>query len=251
MSPEVLKVSALSAHALWASTYDLNASPILRLEERIVEDLLFSAGDDTWGRAPDGWAPRQVSILDAGCGTGRWLAKLAQPDVAGVGIDLSAPMLRQAQRRPGLSERLVQADCSNIPLRSAAIDLAISSFCVAYMPVVRPFAQELARVVRPGGHLILSDFHPSARVRGWTRSFRHEETIVEILSFEHPLDRICDVFEQEGFELERLAEPQFSECDRQAFQQAGREDLFRKVFGEIAIFVCAFRRKAHEMVRDL
>jgi SAM-dependent methyltransferase len=237
VSRETLKLSPLAAHAIWASTYDLHANPVLLLEERVVEGFLASTGCST--------------VLDVGCGTGRWLTKFVERGTPAVGLDLSAPMLRQAQRRPGLGGRLVLADCSTIPLRTASVELAISSFCIGYVQDVREFAKELARVVRPNGHVIISDFHPSARGRGWTRSFRHGNTVVEILSSDHGMDCVFDGFAQGGLELVRYAEPRFGDLDRDAFDRCGRRDLFLKVRGEIAIFAGLFRQTRKPFARGV
>ena len=184
----VVRLPALEAHALWAETYDLNPNPLLALEERIVRPILPNM--------------QGMTVLDVACGTGRWLAKLLdyRPRAA-MGLDLSPAMLQQARCKPLLQERLIQADCMKIPVGSAAVDFAISSFAVSYVSHLHHFASELSRVMRNGGYLLLTDFHPSAHLRGWKRSFRHHGNIVEIASHERSVGCICDAFEARGFEL--------------------------------------------------
>lgn len=228
MSREVLQLPSMAAHALWATTYDSDPNPLLSLEERTVEALLPSL--------------HGLVALDAACGTGRWLTNLVRRGAETVvGLDLSPEMLQQAAHKPGLGTRLIEADCMTMPLRNASLDFAISSFCLGYVLDMPGFARELSRVVRHGGHLVLSDFHPSALARGWKRSFRQDNTVVEISNFPRLLADITETFAGEGFELLRLVEPRFDEADRSSFDRCGKGDLFLEVLGEVAIFVCLFR----------
>jgi ubiquinone/menaquinone biosynthesis C-methylase UbiE len=151
-------------------------------------------------------------------------------------------MLHQASARPALATRLIQADCVAIPLRTCSVDLAILSLGLGYVEDLSGLAKELSRVLRTEGQLILADFHPDAQARGWKRSFRQGETVVEISSFPRTLERIRDAFSSEYFRLVRCMEQPFGELDRALFDQCGRPDLFRKVFGNVAIFVCVYRR---------
>jgi ubiquinone/menaquinone biosynthesis C-methylase UbiE len=92
-----IRLSPLTAHALWAATYDQDANPLVSLEERTVEPLLPAS------------MVGQVT-LDVACGTGRWLTKFARRGAMVVGLDLSSEMLHQASARPALATRLIQAD---------------------------------------------------------------------------------------------------------------------------------------------
>jgi ubiquinone/menaquinone biosynthesis C-methylase UbiE len=224
-----IRLSPLAAHALWAATYDRDANPLVSLEERTVEPLLPAS------------MAGQVTV-DVACGTGRWLTKLERRGARVVGLDLSPEMLHQASAKPALGTRLIQADCVAIPLRDSSADLAILSLGLGYVEDLSGLAKELARVLRPEGQLILSDFHPEAQARGWKRSFRHGEKVVEISSFPRTLDCIRDAFCNENFRLVRCIEQPFGEVDRPLFDQCGRPDLFRRVLGQVAIFVCVFRR---------
>ena len=230
MSRSVLNLPPIAAHALWAATYDRDPNPLLALEERTVEPLLPVSMNG------------QVA-LDVACGTGRWMAKLRNHGATTVGLDLSSEMLHQASRKSTLGPSLIQADCLAVPLRSRSVDLAVFSFGVSYVKDLSGSAKELCRVLRRDGQLILSDFHPAAQARGWKRSFRHGETVVEINSIPRTLDCVRDAFAGQDFRLMRCIEQPFSAEDEPLFDQCGRRDLFPRVFGDVAIFVCVFRCK--------
>jgi 23S rRNA (guanine745-N1)-methyltransferase len=90
-------------------------------------------------------------ILDAGAGTGHHLARiaatLAQP-VIGLGLDISKDATRQASRRWPTLAFAVSDVWAEWPVRDAAVDLVVSIFAPRNFP-------EAARVLRPGGWLVL------------------------------------------------------------------------------------------------
>lgn len=104
-------------------------------------------------------------VLDAGCGTGRALTPLRAavgPSGVVVGADLTPAMLAAAVRagrdRAG---RLMLADVTALPFRSASLDAVFAAGLIAHLPRPEENLRELARVVRPGGTLAL--FHPIGR----------------------------------------------------------------------------------------
>ncbi|MBZ5561664.1 MAG: class I SAM-dependent methyltransferase [Acidobacteriia bacterium] len=225
----ILRLSAVEAHDLWSQTYDRIANPLLALEERTLEPLLPKAD--------------RAFVLDVACGTGRWLEKLMRQGAGcAVGIDLSRKMLVQGRRKPLLERCLVQADGSALPVRTCTVDLAICSFAVSYVRELDGFAGELARVLRSGGALFLSDFHPSGYARGWRRCFRHEGRVIEISSFDYSLHDIRRVFAAAGFKRVCEAQPNFGEEERSFFQARGKEDLFAQACNGPAIYICGFVR---------
>jgi ubiquinone/menaquinone biosynthesis C-methylase UbiE len=225
----MLQLSSIDAHALWAPSYDSSANPILSLEERTVEPLLPMIE----GR----------HVLDLACGTGRWLARLAGRGAAtAVGLDLSREMLREARKKPGLATRLIEAGATAIPLRAGAVDFAICSFGLSYVAELERLAEELSRVVKDGGDLIVADFHPSAQARGWKRSFRHNGERVEILSIPRSVACVRETFEKRGFESVACLEPEFGESERTIFESCGKGRVFEESSGQAAIFVLGCRR---------
>jgi ubiquinone/menaquinone biosynthesis C-methylase UbiE len=96
-------------------------------------------------------------VLEAGCGTGLLLRDTASFARTAVGLDLSRGMLSSARQR-GL--RVVQGSLTDVPLPSASVDLVYSMKVLAHVPPIREAVAELARVVRPGGHLLLEFYNP-------------------------------------------------------------------------------------------
>jgi len=215
------------AYALWARTYDSHPNPLLVLEERNLLPLL----------------PRLEGkfVLDVACGTGRWLnLLLARGAGHGVGFDLSHEMLTQAQQKHAIRERVVRADCTAIPVSSGTVDMAICSFAVGYVADLGVVASELSRVLRDGGHLIVTDIHPSGLERGWRRTFRQDGEVVEIANFQLSIDHLCLTFQERGLKLDRTITPWFGEAERPIFRTCGKEHLFELSQAGPAIFICSF-----------
>ncbi len=98
-------------------------------------------------------------ILDAGCGNGRYLRFLirqADPDAELTGFDLSEGMLQRAQKRLDSDRpKLLAADLTRLPYRDQSFDAVVCGWVLEHLPDPRPGLQELARVMQPGGKLLL------------------------------------------------------------------------------------------------
>jgi ubiquinone/menaquinone biosynthesis C-methylase UbiE len=115
------------------------------------------------GEAFAGRDQRQMRLLDIGCGTGRFLdfVKQAWPRLTTCGLDMSEAYVRHAQRRlAGRSRtRFVVGKAEAIPAPDNSQDAVTSIFVFHELPpqVRRAALAECARVLRPGGRLVLLD----------------------------------------------------------------------------------------------
>ena len=114
-------------------------------------------------RALRGKDQRKTRVLDVACGNGRFLeqALAAFPRLKAMGLDLSPAYLGKARRRlqayPHVE--LIAGQAEAIPLETGQVDLASCVYLFHELPPrVRPLvAAEIARVVAPGGGLVLAD----------------------------------------------------------------------------------------------
>ena len=150
---ETLTVS--EAYARLADSYPAEAhNPFMKLEQETLLELL----PDVAGKI----------ALDVACGTGRYLELLrARGATVAVGVDASAEMLRKAR---GLGA-LARGDLRALPVASARFDLVVCGLAVGHVAALSVVLAEMGRVLRPGGTLVYSDFHPFARLLGHARVF--------------------------------------------------------------------------------
>jgi ubiquinone/menaquinone biosynthesis C-methylase UbiE len=106
---------------------------------------------------------RGLRLLDVGCGTGRFLdfVKQAWPRLPALGLDMSEAYIRQARRhlRRWGWMRLIVANGEAIPAPDASQDAVTSIFMFHELPpkVRRAVFSEFARVLKPGGRLVVVD----------------------------------------------------------------------------------------------
>ena len=97
-------------------------------------------------------------LLDVGCGHGTPALREVAPDSPAVGLDLSREQLRIA-RETDFAGALVQADAAALPFRADAFDAVTAFDSLIHVPLSdhRTVVEEFARVLRPGGGVLLSE----------------------------------------------------------------------------------------------
>lgn len=106
-------------------------------------------------------APPGATVLDIGTGPGRLLHEIAarRADLVLGGVDLSADMVALATASAGdWSSRITVADVADLPHADDSVDVAVSTLSMHEWPDRVRALGELARVLRPGGVLLVYDF---------------------------------------------------------------------------------------------
>jgi ubiquinone/menaquinone biosynthesis C-methylase UbiE len=120
-------------------------------------------------------------VLDVACGTGLNVDFLPA-DTAYVGVDLSPEMVANARRRYGRLDRVegfCEADAQTLPFDDGAFDTVVSALSTCTFPEPVAALDEMARVCRPGGRVLLfehgrSAVGPVARVQAWRADAHYE-----------------------------------------------------------------------------
>jgi phosphatidylethanolamine/phosphatidyl-N-methylethanolamine N-methyltransferase len=171
-----LDINTISkAYARWAPVYDLVFGPVFEAARRTA----IVAAERIGGR-----------ILEVGVGTGISLPEYSRTSRL-CGIDISAPMLRKAQERVaelGLKnvEGLYVMDAEHMGFPDASFDVVVAQYVVNTVPNPEATLDEFARVLKPGGEIILLSrvgaeggmrlalerwFAPAACKLGWRSDF--------------------------------------------------------------------------------
>lgn len=220
------------AFTAWAAVYDEQENPLLSLEERFLSCIL-----------PDS---ANKHVVDIGCGTGRWLSYFSRAGAASLcGLDNSKAMLDVAAGKHLANARLVQAELPLIPIETGSTDLALASFVLSYVADIDQCASELARVIRTGGDLFVSDMHPeTAAALGWSRGFSNAGQTYRMVVENRPISEIIDAFVSKGFLLATCIEPRFGRPEHDLFRRCGKDAAWNQVDGVPPIYLLHFRRSA-------
>ena len=126
----------------WAPFYDEPGNQLLDIEQPIVLEILDSLS---------------VGVaLDAACGTGRHTAYLATLGHKVIGVDTSPEMLARAREKVPEGE-FYEADLHDVPVADDSFDLVVCAIALSHVADLAPALAEFVRVLRPNGHLVISD----------------------------------------------------------------------------------------------
>ena len=193
------EVGVREGYAAWSATYDAPGNPLIGVEQAVVWGLLDAV--------PPGRA------LDAACGTGRHARHLADRGHAVVGVDGSPEMLARARAQVP-DACFSQGDLRDLPLPSGAFDLVVCSLAFDHVADLREPVAELARVLRPGGRLVVSDVHPVLTAIGTAAYFRGADGASAFMrNHGHLHSEYLEAFAAAGLVVRRCLEPRFDDHD--------------------------------------
>ncbi|GGZ40136.1 hypothetical protein GCM10010387_38130 [Streptomyces inusitatus] len=192
----VSELDASAGYAAWSKVYDSLPSSYIEVEEPVVHKLL-DAG-------PVGTA------LDAACGTGRQTAALTARGHRVIGVDQSPEMLaRAAEKAPEAEFR--QGRLESLPLEDESVDLALCTLAMTHLPDLSAGVAELARVVRPGGRVIISDMHPFViTLQGQCLFVEGDDKLAFVRNYVHLPSSYIEAFAAAGLTVRACFEPVFN-----------------------------------------
>jgi ubiquinone biosynthesis O-methyltransferase len=145
------------------------ASEIGATTERLERELIFELAGEV----------RDRRVLDVGCGDGEFAVELAARGAFVTGIDASAAMIEAAKSRAkqhNASITFQVATAENLPFAAEQFDLVTAITILCFVGDASPVFREVARVLRPGGRLVIgelgkwSTWAAARRIRAWLGS---------------------------------------------------------------------------------
>lgn len=189
-------VDPQAAYAMWAPTYPPRPhNQLMEIEQQTILSLL----PDLTG----------MTVLDAGCGTGRYLHQLRALGAKPIGLDLSAAMLARAR---DVTPRIARADICALPIDSMSVDVILCGLALGDVPHLELALAEMGRVLRPGGCVVYSVVHPAGADAGWSRTFDAGGRQVAINGYWHSADEHRQACRAAGLRVTAWQEPLLREA---------------------------------------
>ena len=181
----------------WSETYDELANPLVDVEQRALDPILFDIepGD----------------ALDVACGTGRVAAILSALGHRVVGVDPSEAMLDRA-RAKGLDATFRPGSFDALPVEDASFDLVTCALALTHVTDLGQPFREFARVLRQGGLLVTTDVHPIATCLGGQALFRRPDgSRAATTNHQHWVSDYVRAITAAGLHIEGCVEPMVDE----------------------------------------
>lgn len=195
--------------------------------------------------------PRQMAVLDMGCGTGKQLAanRGRIPDASLTGMDFFLGMLKQARKR-SRDVFWVQGDSASPPFSSASFDYITNQFSYPHVREKSRLVAETYRLLKPGGRFVMTNIDPWA-MPGWIlyryfpaaheldhRDFLRVERFVELMRAvgftDIQVDRRCQNSDVDLAEFLEYASARFRASQLMAIASTDYEQGLRRIRDDIA-----------------
>lgn len=192
MTQEIRQVSAFEGYELWADTYDTALSPIMAMDARHALEILEPQ-------------PGEL-VLDAGCGTGRYLRRIIEAGAEAVGVDFSPAMLEVARTaHPDVTLALADLQ-TRLPFEDGTFDAVLCALVGDHVGELGAALSELRRVLRAGGRLVFTVHHPILATAGVEASFEREGVEYRLGSSPYGVQEYLDLVMDAGFDALAFAE---------------------------------------------
>ncbi len=201
---------------LWAESYDSQQGNLmLALDEEVFSALLNPIHI------------KDKIIADVGCGTGRHWKKLTEKKPQKIiGFDVSKGMLKILRQKFPLAETHLLLNNNLGQLKNKSCDMVISTLTIAHIKNAEEAITEWNRVLKPGGHMIITDYHPLALAKGARRTFRHHNKTVAVKNYVHHLEKLEAISRQLNLHVVRLIERSIDESVKSYYESQNAVPVF-------------------------
>jgi ubiquinone/menaquinone biosynthesis C-methylase UbiE len=189
------------AYNSWAQQYDSNENKTRDLEARSLRETL---------------APLSFEhCLEIGCGTGKNTVWLLEKAATVTAVDLSEEMLAKAKEK--ITSPIVTFVQANITqpwnFTAKQFDLIGFSLVLEHIEFLQPVFEKAAAVLKPGGHLYISELHPFKQYGGSKARFDTTEGTQVVTCFNHHITDFTNAAKANDLVLVSLSE-YFDDDDR-------------------------------------
>jgi ubiquinone/menaquinone biosynthesis C-methylase UbiE len=222
---KIKETGSQQAYDRWAEDYDKQPDNLmLALDEKMIGDMLKSISLDS------------KIIADIGCGTGRhWKTIMSMKPARLVGFDVSEGMLQMLKAKyPEAETVLLKSNHLKLPDHSC--DFILSTLTIAHIKNIHEAMSEWNRVLKPGGGILISDFHPEALAMGSMRTFKKGEELIVIKNYVHDIGQIKAIAGQLHWETVRFSERRVDDAMKPFYEKQHAMHVYANFYGVPVIY---------------
>jgi ubiquinone/menaquinone biosynthesis C-methylase UbiE len=217
---------------LWASTYDEETdNPIVYLDDIVFDEILSRINIE--GK----------TVVDIGCGTGKhWEKILGKNPKEVIGYDVSIGMLKKLHQKYPDARAYITRDNRLPELADQSCDIIVSTLVIGYIKNLPETFSEWNRVLKRGGEILVTDFHPDALLMGADRSFKHGEQLFFIKNFIYPITTIETWSKKMNWKIVSMVEKKVDKTIKHFFDHRNSLEVYRESFNTNVIYGCHFQK---------
>ena len=225
-------IEPANAYNNWAINYDNQPDNLMLALDEVLVSEIFAEIDFT-----------SKTIADIGCGTGRHWEKIILRKPARIqGFDVSRGMLDILKEKFPQAETYLLNNNNLDVLKENSVDIIISTLTVAHIKNIEQAMREWARVLKPGGDLIISDFHPDVLAKGGKRTFMHNNKFVVIKNYVHSIEKLTLIARQLQLRVLRLKERQINDSVKNYYEKQNALAVYNKFYGTAVIYAIHLKK---------
>lgn len=229
----VKEKGSVEAYDIWSVNYDDQPGNLmLDLDDTLFSNLL------------QGLDLANKQVADIGCGTGRhWDKLLKHKPESLTGFDVSAGMLKRLEQKFPMAQTYQITDNLFTDVPDQSYDTIISTLTVAHIKNIEEALQAWCRILKPGGDIIITDFHPGTLAYGGKRTFKHHDTQIVVQNYVHQLAEIKEIMLNNNFTLVAQEEVKIDEKVKHYYANQNALRVYESYKGFPIIYGLHFKKK--------
>lgn len=198
-----------AAYDLWAADYDSQPdNMMLAWDEEIFSSLINTM--DLHNKI----------IADIGCGTGRHWKKIYDRQAQKlIGFDVSEGMLSMLKQKFPESETYHLLNGELKELENQSCDIIFSTLTIAHIKNAKEALHEWNRILKAGGEIIITDYHPTALAKGGRRTFNYHGKTIAVKNYVHSIAKLKGIARQLDLEVIHFIEKSIDESAKPYYEK--------------------------------
>jgi ubiquinone/menaquinone biosynthesis C-methylase UbiE len=215
-----------AAYDLWAADYDSQPdNMMLAWDEEIFSSLI------------NNMKLQNKVIADIGCGTGRHWKKIYEREPRKlIGFDVSEGMLCMLKQKFPESETYHLINDELKELENQSCDIIFSTLTIAHIQNAEKALHEWDRILKLGGEIIITDYHPTALAKGGRRTFNYHGKTIAVKNYVHSIGKIKGIARQLDLEVFHFIEKSIDESARPFYEKQSALHVYERWKGTPIIY---------------